>query len=193
MKTLHYSLWGGLLLLTGAWLFSESTPFAALNGFFAWRGVLNQYTGALAMGVMSLAIILAVRPRWLEGPLDGLDKLYRLHKWLGIAGLTLAVTHWLLAKVPKWLVGWGWLERPKRGPRPPLEPVLNYPIAVKSKPHGKPQTLPIRCQRRRMGVRRTVPDPVPPGRRAAQTLTARGVQRRALCGALWLPVAHAAQ
>lgn len=32
-----------------------------------------------------------------------------------------------------------------------------------------------------------------PGRRAAQTLTARGVQRRALCGALWLPVAHAAQ
>lgn len=74
-----------------------------------------------------------------------------------------------------------------------IEPVLNYPIAVKSKPHGKPQTLPIRCQRRRMGVRRTVPDPVPPGRRAAQTLTARGVQRRALCGALWLPVAHAAQ
>lgn len=67
----------GLLLLTGAWLFSESTPFAALNGFFAWRGVLNQYTGALAMGVMSLAIILAVRPRWLEGPLDGLDKLDR--------------------------------------------------------------------------------------------------------------------
>ena len=46
MKTLHYSLWGGLLLLTGAWLFSESTPFAALNGFFAWRGVLNQYTGS---------------------------------------------------------------------------------------------------------------------------------------------------
>ena len=61
MKTLHYSLWGGLLLLTGAWLFSESTPFAALNGFFAWRGVLNQYTGVLAMGVMSLAVILAVR------------------------------------------------------------------------------------------------------------------------------------
>ena len=74
-----------------------------------------------------------------------------------------------------------------------LEPVLNYPIAVKSKPHGKPQILPIRCQRRRMGVRRTVPDPVPPGRRAAQTLTARGIQRRALCGALWLPMAHAAQ
>ncbi len=35
-----------------------------------------------------------------------------------------------------------------------------------------------------MGVRRTVPDPVSLGRRAAQTLTARGVQRRAPCGAL---------
>ncbi len=44
-----------------------------------------------------------------------------------------------------------------------------------------------------MGVRRTVPDPVPPGRRAAQTLTARGIQRRALCAALWLPMANAAQ
>ena len=125
MKTLHYSLWGGLLLLTGAWLFSESTPFAALNGFFAWRGVLNQYTGALAMGVMSLAIILAVRPRWLEGPLDGLDKLYRLHKWLGIGALVASVLHWWWAQGTKWMVGWGWLQRPVRGPRPAL---LDAPI-----------------------------------------------------------------
>lgn len=40
--------------------------------------------------------------------------MYRLHKWLGIAGLIMSVAHWLFAKGPKWMVGWGWLERPSR-------------------------------------------------------------------------------
>jgi predicted ferric reductase len=44
--------------------------------------------------------------------------MYRLHKWLGIAALLSALTHWLLAQGPKWLVGLGWLSRPARGPRP---------------------------------------------------------------------------
>ena len=74
-----------------------------------------------------------------------------------------------------------------------LEHVLNHVKAVKSKPHGELQTLPIRCQRRRIGIRRAVPDPVPAGCRAAQTLTARGVQCRALRGMQWLPMPHAAQ
>jgi predicted ferric reductase len=43
--------------------------------------------------------------------------MYRLHKWLGISGLVLSVSHWLLAVAPKWAIGWGWLERPVRGPR----------------------------------------------------------------------------
>ncbi|HRZ53475.1 MAG TPA: ferredoxin reductase family protein, partial [Candidatus Contendobacter sp.] len=59
-------------------------------------------------------------PVVLEPHLGGLDKMYRLHKWLGIAGLTLSVSHWLMAQVPKWLVGWGLLERPVRPPPPAL-------------------------------------------------------------------------
>jgi predicted ferric reductase len=84
-----------------------------------------QYSGVLGIGVMSVAMVLAVRPVVFEPYLGGLDKMYRLHKWLGISGLVISVSHWLLAQVPKWLVGWGWLQRPERGPRPEL---LDAPI-----------------------------------------------------------------
>lgn len=85
---------------------------------FAVRGLLVSLTGVLAMGTMSAAILLALRPAALELVLGGVDKGYRLHKWLGISALALAVTHWLAVKAPKWAVGWGWLERPPRGPHP---------------------------------------------------------------------------
>src|SRR3546814_13843388 len=48
-----------------------------------------------------------------------MDKMERLHKGLGSAALVTAIAHWLWAKGPKWAVGWGWLERPSRGPQPP--------------------------------------------------------------------------
>ncbi len=32
---------------------------------------------------------------WLERHLDGLDKMYRLHKWLGIGALVVGTVHWL--------------------------------------------------------------------------------------------------
>jgi hypothetical protein len=75
----------------------------------------------IAIGAMSVAMILALRPRWPERWFGGLDKMYRLHKWLGISALVVAIVHWLWAQGPKWAVGWGWLERPVRGERPPIE------------------------------------------------------------------------
>lgn len=59
-------------------------------------------------------MILAVRPQWLMTRLNGLDKGYRLHKWLGISALTTAIIHWWLGTGTKWMVGWGWLARPER-------------------------------------------------------------------------------
>ena len=88
------------------------------NTFFAVRSIAVNYSGVLAMGVMSIAMILALRPVALEPLFGGMDKAYRLHKWLGIAGLSIGVVHWLWAKGTKWAVGWGWLEKPARGPRP---------------------------------------------------------------------------
>ncbi len=120
MQPIKRIFWIYLLLLTGLWWFTDQTDWSSLSGLFSWRAVLMQYTGVLGIGVMSMAMLLAVRPVVLEPYLGGLDKMYRLHKWLGISGLALSVTHWLMAQGPKWLVGWGLLERPVRPPRPAL-------------------------------------------------------------------------
>lgn len=87
-----------------------------------------QYNGVLAIGVMSVAMVLAVRPVLFEPALGGLDKMYRLHKWLGISGLVLAVSHWLMSEAPKWFVGLGWLAPPVRGPRAPMaeDPIRQF-------------------------------------------------------------------
>lgn len=117
VQNIRITLWGMMTLLTALWLAAGPTVLQPPT-FFAFRAAMVQYGGIVAMACMSVAMILALRPRWPENWFGGLDKMYRLHKWLGIAALVVAVTHWLWAKGPKWAVGWGWLERPQRGPRP---------------------------------------------------------------------------
>lgn len=53
-------------------------------------------SGYLAINFMSITLLLAARPRWLEMPLGGLDKMYQLHKWTGILAVTAALAHWLI-------------------------------------------------------------------------------------------------
>lgn len=63
---------------------------------------------------MSVAMILATRWGWVDRWLNGLDKSYRLHKWLGITALVTSVVHWVSANGPKWAVSWGLMEAPDR-------------------------------------------------------------------------------
>jgi len=123
MGHIKIAFWGSLALLVGLWLLANPLALQS-SGFFSLRNAMVQLSGVLAMGCMSLAMILALRPRWPEPWLGGLDKMYRLHKWLGIGGLVLAIAHWLWSQGPKWAVGFGWLERPARGPRPPIDNAL---------------------------------------------------------------------
>ena len=120
MQNIKRTFWGAFALLTCLWLVAEPAFFRSA-GFFALRSSMTQFSGVIAMGAMSLAMLLALRPRWPERWFGGLDKMYRLHKWLGIAALIVAVIHWLWARGPRWAVGWGWLERPVRGARPAIE------------------------------------------------------------------------
>lgn len=53
-------------------------------------------TGLWAFALMSLAMVLATRPAWLERPFGGLDKMYRTHKWAGILAIGFAALHWLV-------------------------------------------------------------------------------------------------
>jgi hypothetical protein len=80
---------GGVLLAVGGlWLVSLQAG-ALTGGFWALRGTLIYGAGVLALGSMSVAVILASRPGWIEDLLGGLDKYYRLHRWFAISGLTL--------------------------------------------------------------------------------------------------------
>ena len=53
--------------------------------FFALRASIINYTGVVAMGTMSVAMVLALRLTFIETYLGGLDK------WLGITGFVFSI------------------------------------------------------------------------------------------------------
>lgn len=77
---------------------------------WALRKSLLYYTGVMSFVAMTLGVILAMRLRLIERWVGGLDKHYRLHKWLGIAAALFALGHWLSKKY-KWMVDLGIYER----------------------------------------------------------------------------------
>ena len=84
--------------------------------FAQLRTSLLNYTGIIAMGVMAVSLLLALRSTRMEPHLGGLDKSYRLHKWLGVTGLVMAIAHWLWIQAPSWLVAVGVMATPARAP-----------------------------------------------------------------------------
>lgn len=113
------------VFVIAAWWFSLSQD-AFSGGFWLTRNTLVYGTGVLSIGFMSVAVILAARPVWFEDALGGLDKFYRLHKWLGVAALLLGVTHWLLRIMPSWIAQTGLMTLPQRPPRVPHPPSTGF-------------------------------------------------------------------
>ncbi len=133
MRTIRRTLIGLLVLMSLLWLSMEPSVFKAAN-LFALRSLMIQYSGIIAMGCMSVAMILALRPRWPERWFGGLDKMYRLHKWLGITALVVSVVHWLWVQGVKWAVGFGWVARPERGARPEFDNPVQALLATQRSP-----------------------------------------------------------
>ena len=86
-------LWGVALLALVAWLLALPQQVGAVSVWW-WRQQFILLSGLGAWLLMSLVMVLAVRPGWLERPLGGLDKMYRLHKWAGIGAIVLALLHY---------------------------------------------------------------------------------------------------
>ena len=108
------------LALWGFFIFPDLLTTA--QGFWNWRRGLILLSGILAFWWMSAGMVLAARPAWLEQRWGGLDKLYRLHKNVGIGAGILVFVHWQMEWLPKNLAKAGWIEGPLRrgrGPRPP--------------------------------------------------------------------------
>jgi predicted ferric reductase len=77
---------------------------------WALRKSLLYYTGVMSFVAMTVGIVLAMRLRVVERWVGGLDKHYRLHKWLGITAALFALAHWLSKKY-KWLIEFGVYDR----------------------------------------------------------------------------------
>lgn len=92
MKKMMY---GVAFVVLAAWGLTVLGHNPAMDVWW-WRKQLIYVTGLGSFVLMSLIMLLAVRPLWLEKRLHGLDKMYRLHKWAGIWAIGLAVAHYLL-------------------------------------------------------------------------------------------------
>jgi predicted ferric reductase len=86
--TLVFAVWG--------WDVGQATWPATAHPWWIARQELLYLSGLLSLALMSLAMLLATRPVWLEAPLGGMDRIYRTHKWAGILGIGLAAAHWLV-------------------------------------------------------------------------------------------------
>lgn len=113
-----------LLGLTLAWLAVAPSapgvwPLVDAQGTAAGWWQLRQHaiylTGLWSIGLMSLVMVLALRLPVFEGPLGGMDQVYRLHKWAGIGAGVTALLHWGLKEAGGWIRDlWGRPGRPAR-------------------------------------------------------------------------------
>ena len=113
MKTVRNIIWAMIATMSAFWFAMEPQLFAS-NNVFEWRSAMIQYSGILSLMLMSITMVLAMRLPMVENWLKGMDKAYRVHKWLGIGGVALGVTHWLWYQIPKSLVTFGILAKPVR-------------------------------------------------------------------------------
>lgn len=82
----------GLIASVSLCLVAFVLSFRSVSAY-GFGNALGVATGAVAVVAMSQCLILAARPRLLEPLFGGLDRMYRAHKWLGIAALGLMLAH----------------------------------------------------------------------------------------------------
>ena len=100
----------GLLLI--ALLLAIPIPwFVALAREHDPVAIFSQFLGSEALIVMAVAQVLATRMRGLEALFGGLDRIYILHKWLGVAAMALILAHDTIdAELDRVLVDGFWTE-----------------------------------------------------------------------------------
>lgn len=93
----------GLLGITLAWLAVVPpdlgvTPLVDAQGAALGWWQLRQHalylTGLWSISLMALAMLLALRLPLFDRLMGGMDQVYRLHKWTGIAAALSAIVHW---------------------------------------------------------------------------------------------------
>ena len=67
--------------------------FANLASQHDLPALFSQYLGVCALIAMAFSQVLATRLAWLQTIFGGMDRMYVLHKWLGISALALVLLH----------------------------------------------------------------------------------------------------
>jgi len=107
MNKIKIALVSSITFITIIWFLTNTLLYIPFDSNLFAKS-LDQYTGIIAFSAMTFSMILATRPIWIEKRLGGLDKSYRLHKWLGIIAFSFSIMHWLVSKLPEW---WLYLDR----------------------------------------------------------------------------------
>ena len=100
-----------IVVITLVWLISNPAIFSGQDTIILHDDLVD-YTGVLAFAILSVSMLLSARFTWLNDWLGGLDKSYRLHKWLGISGLIISFVHWGLVNLPKIFLNWQDMVQP---------------------------------------------------------------------------------
>lgn len=84
--------------LTGPILAALAVLYAAVLSVqtyapYGMQVTLGMAFGAASIAAMSLTLVLSARPRFIESLFGGLDRMYGVHRWLGIAALALMIGH----------------------------------------------------------------------------------------------------
>ncbi|MDR2122520.1 MAG: ferric reductase-like transmembrane domain-containing protein [Flavobacteriaceae bacterium] len=90
------TLYGIVLISVLVWIISLIVSPPARWDVWQIRQQFILVTGIIAFGNMSLIMLLAARPQWMENFFGGLDKMYILHKWGGILSIIFGGIHYLI-------------------------------------------------------------------------------------------------
>ncbi|TGL62074.1 ferredoxin reductase family protein [Leptospira sarikeiensis] len=107
--------WVLFSVFLGCLIFSLSPgPIHLIQNPTVWelREQLVFLTGACAMSLMVLSMLISVRFEPVNRVMGGLDKAYEIHKWVGIFSFVFIISHWLLEEGAHWLVDLEWIPNP---------------------------------------------------------------------------------
>lgn len=135
MSRITVIFWSLCLGLTAFWLVADPV-YRGHAAFAQTQNSFVNYTGIVAMAAMAVSLLLALRSVAVEPYVGGLDKSYRLHKWLGVGALVMVLAHWLWINTPSWLMSLGVMARPARPVRPPRPQGIAWMHALQNPARG---------------------------------------------------------
>lgn len=95
MNILLSAVIAAVILVWGIDVTGSTVP-AGIHPLWQGRQEALYLSGLLSIVLMSVSMLLATRPTWLEAPLGGMDRVYRTHKWAGLLAGLFAILHWLV-------------------------------------------------------------------------------------------------